>query len=261
MTTRTGRADVGSVAEQAIIASDNIVGVHAARHNVAAVVGTKVAVVAVRGNAANTSTCRAGVRGGTSVAVVASGRVVGVHAASKSFAAVVGAAVAVITVGRLYAETSAQETEILGGTGTAIIAGRRVVHIVAADRRVAAIVGTQVTVVAIGGRIRNAGRSHAGVVGRASITIITTAYLERTGRRATIAVDSAAVIALLGQFYDAVATNRLHVHVRARGSGRHSNAVNVSHGRGRNRNIDRRTGGRVGGHRKMERRDMHRTRR
>src|SRR5262249_58941897 len=92
----------------------------------------------------------AGVAGGADARVVAGRGVVGVRAAARRIARVVGAGVGVVAVGRRPAHAGAVLADVAGGARVAVLAGRGVVGVQAAAGPVAGVVGAGVAVVAEG---------------------------------------------------------------------------------------------------------------
>ena len=103
VTTRAGRADVVAVAEQAVVAGSNVVGIDAAVLVVTTVVCTHVGVVTVRCSPTDATAFRTGIRGGAGVVVVAGCRINCIDTARQGLATVVGTAIIVVAGRRLDA--------------------------------------------------------------------------------------------------------------------------------------------------------------
>src|SRR5262249_54843653 len=112
------------------------------------------------------------VAGRALVVVIAGGGVVRVDAAPRcGIAAIVGAGVAVVAVGRRAADAEPAAARVVGGAGVAIATGGGIVHVEAAGGRVAAVVGANVVVVAIEAGPTHAGPVAAGVVRGAGVVV------------------------------------------------------------------------------------------
>src|SRR5439155_507760 len=159
----------------------------AARPGRAAVGRARVAVVAVRRGAADAAPGRAPVVRRAGVAVVAGRRVVRVHAADRRIAGVVRARVIVVAAERWPTDAGAVRALVGGGARAPVVTTASVEARHLADARpvAGAVVGADVPVVA---------RRFGG--------------LELAGRRAAVAVQRVAVVALLARVEEAVAADR-----------------------------------------------------
>src|SRR6185295_13313674 len=169
---RPTAAHVGRGAGVAVAAGRGVVGVRAAGRGIAAVVGTDVAVVAVRRRAPDTRATGTGVVGRTRAAVVAGLGIVRVHAAASRVAAIVRADIGVVAVRRRAPDTRATGTGVVGRTRAAVVAGLGIVRVHAAASRVAAVVGADIGVVAVRRGTADACATGTGVVGRTRAAVI-----------------------------------------------------------------------------------------
>src|SRR5262249_7305340 len=112
----------------------------------------------------------AGVAGGADARVVAGRGVVGVRAAARRIARVVGAGVGVVAVGRRPAHAGAVLADVAGGARVAVLAGRGVVGVEAAAGPITGVVGARIAVVAE--ELADAGPTLAGVVHRAGVAVV-----------------------------------------------------------------------------------------
>jgi len=149
------------------------------RYRVTAIVGAEIPVVAVGCGAADTESRAAGVYGSAGVAIITAGRVVAMCAATKRRAAVIRANVAIVAVRCGAADTASQAASVVGSTGTAVIAGRCVVGVKAACSRTAAVIGTEVVVIAVGRGAASTHAEDAGVVGGARVAVVASRAIER----------------------------------------------------------------------------------
>ena len=114
------------------------------------------------------------------VPVVAVGRQVtapapaddGVLAARRRHARVGRARVAVVTAGRSAGAARPAGARVAGRAGVTVTARGRVVHVGAARRRVAGVVGARVRVGAVGRRAADTGPRRAGVARRARVAVV-----------------------------------------------------------------------------------------
>src|SRR5207249_9723266 len=137
------------------------------------------------GRRAGTHAGRAGVAGGAGIEIAARHGVGRVHAAGRRVARVGRTHVAVDAVGRRAADADPARTGVRRGAGIAVVAGQRV-------RGTPHARGG-----AVAGAATDAGVVGAGLAGR----------LELAGRRAAVAGDEVAVVALLAEVHDAVAAD------------------------------------------------------
>src|SRR5438093_12819406 len=114
----------------------------AARARVARVVGAWIAVIAAQ-QGAGARAGRAGVAGGTRIAVVAGGGVGSVHAPRLGPAGVVGAEVAVVAAERRTAHPRTAGGGVVRGAGVGVVAGGRVGGVPAAGRRAGGVGGAE----------------------------------------------------------------------------------------------------------------------
>src|SRR5262249_13861313 len=98
---------------------------------------------------AGAAAARIGGRAG--VAVAARGSVVCIHTPRSRVAAVIGTHVAIVAIGRWAADAATAAAGIVGRARVAILARVAVVRVGAARPRIAAVVGANVVVVAVGG--------------------------------------------------------------------------------------------------------------
>jgi len=206
--TRPAAAGVVGGAGVAVIARGRVVGAYAAAGGVAAVVGADVAVVAVRGRAAHACPAAARVAGGAGVVVVARSIVVGVHAAGGGVAAVVGAEVAIVAVGRRAAHARPTAARVAGRTGVAVITRGGVVGVHAAGGGVAAVVGTDIAIVAVRRRAAHARPAAARVVSGTGVAVIA------RGRIVRVHAAGGGVAAVVGTDVAIVAGRRRAAHAR-----------------------------------------------
>jgi hypothetical protein len=141
------RTYIVACARIAIVTGNAVVRVNAAGHRIAGVRGADVSVVANQRRTAHAHSRRAGIVGGTGVAVIARGRVVDVVAPTSGVTEIVRAGIAVVAVhGRSAARSTG--TGVVRRAGVTITADVRVVREDAAEPRVAGVVGADVAVVA-----------------------------------------------------------------------------------------------------------------
>src|SRR5437016_6463294 len=192
-----------------VAAGRGVVGMHAARRLVAAVIRAGIPVVAARGGAPDAVPAAAGVVGGARVAVIAGRRVVGVDAAGGEVAAVVGAAVAVVAVRGRPAYAAAAAAGVVRGARVPVVAGGHGVGVPAAGGRAAVVVGADVAVVPAGRRSAHAVPAAAGVVGGAGVAVAAgqgVVGVHAAGRRVAAVVGAdVAVVAVGGRAADAPA--------------------------------------------------------
>src|SRR5262249_52864235 len=136
------------------------------------VVSAHVAVIAVGRWPAHAAPVAARVAGGAGTAVVARGFVVGVHAADAGVAAVVGAHVPVVAVGWWPTVAEAAAARVVRRAGVVVAARSGVVGVDAARLRIAAVVGTDIAVVAVGGWSTNAVAVATHVAGGTGVAVV-----------------------------------------------------------------------------------------
>jgi len=147
-----GNAGVVDRARIAIVAPENIGNMGAAEKRIADIVGTGVAVVAVRRKPTETSPGATSIPNRASIAIVADRGYVHVLAAQSYIADGISAGVVVVTIGEDPAYAGASTvTGVVGGTGVAVLAGRDVRRVEAAASRIAGVVCAHVEIVAVGG--------------------------------------------------------------------------------------------------------------
>src|SRR5207253_2647340 len=129
----------------------------------------------------------AGVVRGAGVAVVARGGVVRVDAARGRIAAVGGADVPVVAVGRRPPDARPATAGVVRRAGVAVTARGGVVRVGAARGRIAAVGGADVPVVAVRRRPPAARPATAGVVRRAGVVVAARGGVVRMGAGAPAA--------------------------------------------------------------------------
>jgi hypothetical protein len=175
-----GVAAVARGTSVAVIASARNVDTETTTVQVTTVVGAGITVVAIKRRAPRTGTSAAGVGGSAGIAIIASRGIVRIGAARHGITAVIGTAVAVVTISGGTSQAYARQAGIPGAAGVVVVAATRVISISTTAGWLAGIVGTDVTVIAVPGRTRDTGPRRALVGHRTRVAIIT---IERVVRR------------------------------------------------------------------------------
>jgi hypothetical protein len=153
----------------AIVAGVDIVQVDTPHLRVTGIGGTQVEIVAVQAPLAHTGAVTALVDGGTRVAIIAPS-LVGCGDASEIWCAhVVSTDIAVIASQSPGTDAVTSLARIRGCTDIAIVAGHRIGRPLAADFRVAGIIGTRIPIIAIDGGARRADARLTGVLAGAGV--------------------------------------------------------------------------------------------
>jgi hypothetical protein len=148
------------------------VRVLAAQHRVTGIIGTGVAIVAAGRRTAHADTAAAGVARGTGITIVAGCGVVRILAAQHRITEVCGTDICIITARRCTAYAGAAAAGVRRGAGIAVIAGSRIVRVLAAQHRIAGIIGTGVSIVTVRRRTAHTGTGRAGVGRSTGITVV-----------------------------------------------------------------------------------------
>jgi len=172
-------AGVGFTARIAVVTCDGVGSAETPRCHVAGVISAGVAIVTVGREPAYTCTRGTHVCGGAGVAVVTGDGDVDVEAASERIAGVGRTNVAVVTIRCSAANAGSGRAGVVGGAGAAIVARGDVGNALASGRRVAAVVGAAVGVVAVRCGTTYACSGRAGVVGGAGVAVITRGCVRR----------------------------------------------------------------------------------
>ena len=160
------------------VAAANQCRMNAAAVGIAAIGGASIAIIAVEGRTADAGAGGAGVAGGAGIAVVTRGAVVGIDTTGLRVAAIIGANVAVVAVGRRAADALATGADIEGGASIGVVAFHRVVDELATDPGDAGIIGAQVVIVAGQCFTAKTGSSGALVVDGTDFTVIARGGIE-----------------------------------------------------------------------------------
>ena len=164
-------AEVVDGARVAIIAVRFVGGMNALPV-LAGIVGARIVIFAVRCHSAGTLPDDADVVDGARVFIVAGAGCRLVLAAALRKADVFGAGIAVIAFKAAVAEALPLVADIFDGAGVEVVAGRLIEGVDTAGLGITAIVGTDVTVVALQCTLAQAGSVAAEVTGGASITVV-----------------------------------------------------------------------------------------
>lgn len=119
--TRAARADVVGGAGISVITRRRIVGIHAARLWVAGVIGATVVVVAGDCGTSYAGAAATRIIGGTGVAVVTCGCVIGKGTTRRRSTPIVGADIVVVAHKCRPAQTGPVGATVIGGAGIAVI--------------------------------------------------------------------------------------------------------------------------------------------
>ena len=184
----------------AVIAGGGVAGMDTAGSGAAGIGGADVAVIAIERCSADTCSIGAAVSGGAGVAVITGGGIVGMGAASRSVADIIGTDVAVISTGR-----SAGGKTVIGSLIAGVVAGRPAaagvagMHGAVSPAAGVAAVAEQ-TVVAGGGVIGvdTAGRGAAAVRGADVAVIAVECACPHTGPIGTDIAGRAEAVVIAG---------------------------------------------------------------
>lgn len=169
-----GVAEVVQRAQVTVVATSVVVRGDATGSRVARIVGAGITIIANRCRSTHAGAGGAGVGGGARVAVVAGGRVGGVHTTSNRVARIVGTNIAVIAVQRRSTNTGTRGAGIGGGASIAVVTTSGVVGVDASRCGIARVVCTNVSVIATQRRSANASAQRTGVSGGARIAVVAT---------------------------------------------------------------------------------------
>lgn len=149
---RSAAARVVRRARVSIVARTAIVHMLTTRTRIAGVVGTRIQIIAIRRRTAHAHATGTGIVRRACTAVTARVAVIDVYATLHHVARIGRADVSIVTIQRSPTIAGSTAASIVGRAFIAVIARIGVVHIDATRLRIARIVGTQVSIIAIGRR-------------------------------------------------------------------------------------------------------------
>ena len=166
-------ARIDERAKLTVVAGVGVVDLYTPRRGIACVIRTDISVIAVRLWTPETATAEAGIVGGAGIPVVAGRGVVGVDAPGEGIARIIGASIAVVTVGRRSPHATAFRTGVVGRTSISVVAREGVVDVDAPGGWIARIIGADIGVVAVRRRTADTTTDRAGIVRGTGVAVVT----------------------------------------------------------------------------------------
>jgi hypothetical protein len=171
-TTEAPRAELTDRTGIVVIAGHRVVHMDAPLCGIAGVISAKVIVVAIQRQSRRAHTVAARIIHSAGIGIIAGYVVVHKLAAGKRGTAIGGAEVGVFALKVATADTVPEVAVIAGGADVTVIARHAIEQVNAAHRRVTGIGGTEIVIVAIGGRASLANAGDTDVHQGAAIAIV-----------------------------------------------------------------------------------------
>ena len=197
----TTATHVGRGAGIAVVTPHRVIGMGTAAGRDAAIVSADIGVVAIGRTTSTTLLVSANISCGACISIIAWCGVCSVHTTLVGVTAIVGAEVGIVAVLSSRTIANPSQTDVRRGTEITVVAGRVIGHIDAATFGNAAIVGADISVIAVQRHSAFALTQFAEILGRTGAAVITGHSIQLVSasgnRMAVIGCTDVVVIAIL----------------------------------------------------------------